>query len=81
MIKRRYGDAIDHFTRALNIDGSFAMAYLRRGAARSARVDTDGAESDRQAAFRIDPDLRSVVDTPGGQGLENHFSLIDLPFS
>ncbi|HBC06546.1 MAG TPA: hypothetical protein DC046_03070, partial [Rhodospirillaceae bacterium] len=80
-ILRHYGDAAQHFTRALDIDGSFAAAYLGRANVHAARTDAEAAQRDRTAALRIDPDLASDVDKPGGWRLNNRLTLADLPFS
>jgi tetratricopeptide (TPR) repeat protein len=53
----KYQDAIVHFTRALDISGQRADAYLQRGNAHRALAEPDAALADFQAAADLNPNL------------------------
>lgn len=53
----KYPDAIDRFTRVLNISPQRAEAYLERGNAHRSLVEPDAALADFQAAADLNPTL------------------------
>jgi tetratricopeptide (TPR) repeat protein len=56
----KYPDAVLHFTRALNISGQHAEAYLERGNAHRSLAEPDAALADFQAAADLNPSLTAA---------------------
>src|SRR2546428_12695457 len=52
---KNYDGAIADFTRVIELDPKFDLAYYNRGLARQAKGDLDGAIADSTPAIELDP--------------------------
>jgi tetratricopeptide (TPR) repeat protein len=57
----RFGDAIENFNAALEIDPKFANSLYGRGLAKLAKGDREGADADMAAAKAIKADITEYL--------------------
>jgi tetratricopeptide (TPR) repeat protein len=57
----RFGDAIENFNAALEIDPKFAHSLYGRGLAKLAKGDREGADADMAAAKAIKADITEYL--------------------
>ena len=72
LTRNNLAKAIYNYTKAIEVDPTFAEAYVRRGTARRAKGSLDGAIEDFEKAAEIDPEStfnnRQVADSYSNRG-------------
>ena len=63
--KRKYGEAVKHFTEAIKLNPDHADAYNNRGAAYYKKGDVDSAISDYTEAIQLNPDHADAYNNRG----------------
>ncbi|NRA09354.1 MAG: M48 family metalloprotease [Myxococcales bacterium] len=59
--ERAYAEAVESYDRAIELDGSYFLPYLRRGQARRALGDAHGARADLERSVRLLPTAEAQV--------------------
>ena len=62
LVQKEYADVIRHATMALEIDTDNVKALYKRGMAKSASWDVEGAQEDLKRAVQLQPSLKRAVD-------------------
>lgn len=60
---KQFSEAIDDATKALELDGLYVKAFLRRGTAHELLGQTENALDDFEAALRLEPQNKSAIES------------------